>query len=77
MGRTPLMLKQRRRGGDQGIFVLGESELRPRPGSLTVAIVGHSILDNMPKLAMRDASLAENLDLSQLRILWLVRCGLN
>ncbi len=68
------MLKQKRRGGDQGIFVPEEGELRPR---LTVAIVSHSVLDNVRKLAIRDPSLAEDLDLSQLRILWLVRHGLN
>ncbi len=73
MGRTPRALKQKRRGGDQEIFVPGDGELRPRPGKLTVAIVGHSV----HKLAIRDPSLAEDLDLSQLRILWLVRCGLN
>ncbi len=44
---------------------------------MTLAIVGHSVLDNVRKLAIRDPSLAEDLDLSQLRILWLVRCGLN
>ncbi len=39
------MLKQKRRGGDQGIFIPGDGELRPRPGRLTVTIVGHSVLD--------------------------------
>ncbi len=39
--------------------------------------MGHSVLDNVQKLAIRDPSLAEDVDLSQLRILWLVRHGLN
>ncbi len=64
MWRTPRALKQKRRGGDQGIFVPGDGELRPRPGKLTLAIVGHSVLDNVRKLAIRDPSLAEDLDLS-------------
>ncbi len=71
------MLKQKRRGGDQGIFVLGDGKLRPRPGRLTVAVIGHSVLDNICKLVVRDPSLDEDLELSQLRILWLVRRGLN
>ncbi len=68
-------MQQKRRGGDQGIFVSGDGELRHRPGKLTVAIVGHSVLNNVCKLAIRDPSLTEDLDLSQLRILWLVNWG--
>ncbi len=59
MGQTPRPLKQKRRGGDQGIFVLGDGELRPWPGRLIVAIVTHSVLDNVCKLAIGDPSLDE------------------
>ncbi len=69
MGWTPQALKQKSRGGDQGIFVPGDGELRPRLGRLTVVIVGHSVLDNVHKLVIRDPSLAEYLDLIQVRIL--------
>ncbi len=52
-------------------------QTKKESGKLTVAIIGHSVLDKVCKLVIRDPSLAEDLDLSQLRILLLVRCGLN
>ena len=77
MRNVPKALEQPSGSGQKGTFVPGDGEMGPRPGKLTVALVGHSILDDVRRLAIQDPDLSESLDLAQVQILWLTTRGLN
>ena len=77
MKNVPKALEQPSGSGLKDTFLPGDGEIRPRPGKLTVALVGHSILDDVRRLAIQDPDLSESLDLAQIQVLWLTTRGLN